>query len=75
MERMVRGGIARLSGTIEQDLRVRETGLQVPHIKGLADLAASVLQCWSLNTGKIAAILSRAVKNDDSRYQMISRWL
>ena len=75
MERMVRGGIARLSGAIERDLRVRETGLQVPHIKGLADLAASVLQCRSVNTSEIAAVLPRAVKNDDSRYRMINRWL
>jgi len=75
MERMVRGGIARLSGAIERDLRVRETGLQLPHIKGLADFAASVLQCRSVNTSEIAAVLPRAVKNDDSRYRMINRWL
>ncbi len=75
MERMVRGGIARLSGAIERDLRVRATGLQLPHIKGLADFAASVLQCRSVNTSEIAAVLPRAVKNDDSRYRMINRWL
>lgn len=75
MERMKRGGIARLSSAIERDLRDRETGLQVPHIKGLADFAASVLQCRSVNTSEIAAVLPRAVKNDDSRYRMINRWL
>ena len=75
MERIVRGGIARLSGAIERDLRGRRTGLQLPHIKGLADFAASVLQCRSVNTSEIAAVLPRAVKNDDSRYRMINRWL
>ena len=49
--------------------------LQLPHIKGLADFAASVLQCRSVNTSEIAAVLPRAVKNDDSRYRMINRWL
>lgn len=75
MERMVRGGVARLSGTIERDLRVRKTGLQLPHIKGLSDIAASVLHCRCVNTSEIAAVLPRAVKNDDSRYRMINRWL
>ncbi len=32
MERMLRGGVARLSGTIKRDLRVGKTGLQLPHI-------------------------------------------
>lgn len=75
MERMIRGGVARLSGAIERDLRGRQTGLQLPHIKSLADLAASVLQCRSVNTSEIAAVLPRAVKNDDSRYRVINRWL
>ena len=75
MERMVRGGVARLSGVIERDLRERQTGLQLPHIKGLSDFAASVLHCRSVNTSEIAAVLPRAVKNDDSRYRVINRWL
>ena len=75
MQRLVIGGVARLSGSIERDLRVRETGLQLPHIKGLADLAASVLHCKSVNSSEIAAVLPRAGKNDDSRYRVINRWL
>ena len=75
MERMKRGSVARVSGAIEADLRGRATGLQLPHIKGLSDLAASVLQVRSVNTSEIAAVLPRAVKNDDNRYRMINRWL
>jgi hypothetical protein len=75
MERMIRGGVARLSGSIEQALRERDTGLQVPHIKGLSDLAASILHCRSVNTSEIAAVFPRSVKNDDSRYRVINRWL
>ena len=75
MERMIRGGVARLSGSVEQALRERDTGLQLPHIKGLSDLAASVLHCRSVNTSEIAAVFPRAVKNDDSRYRVINRWL
>ena len=37
MERMIRGGVARHSQVIEQDLRVGDTRLQRPHIKGLKD--------------------------------------
>ena len=75
MERMKHGGVARLSLAIEADLRGRDAGLQLPHIKGLSDLAASVLHVRSVNTSEIAAVLPRAVKNDDSRYRMINRWL
>ena len=75
MERMKHGGIARLSGRIEGDIRGRNVGLQLPHIKGLADLCACVLQCRSVNTSEIAALLPRKVKNDDSRYRVINRWL
>ena len=38
---------------IERDLRVRDTGLQLPHIKGLSDFIASILQCRSVNTSAI----------------------
>ena len=75
MERLLRGGVARLSSVVEHELRGRNCGLQVLHIKGLADLAASVLHCRSVNTSEIAAVLPRALKNDDSRYRVINRWL
>ena len=75
MERMVRGGVARLSGLIERELRERDTGLQLPHIKSLSDLSASILHCRSVNTSEIAAVFPRAVKNDDSRYRVINRFL
>ena len=75
MERMIRGGVARLSQRIERDLRIRDTGLQVPHIKGLSDFTASVLHCRSVNTSEIAAVVPRAVSQDDSRYRMLNRWL
>lgn len=71
----MRGGIARLSGAIDRDLRERRTALQLPHIKELADFAAAVLQCRSVNTSEIAAVFPRAVKNDDNRYRVINRWL
>ena len=60
---------------MEQELRRRDTGLHIPHIKGLADIAASVLYCRSVNSSEIAAVLPRALKNDDSRYRVINRWL
>ena len=68
MERMVRGGVARLTGLIERELRARDTGLQLPHIKGLSDISASILQCRSVNTSEIATVFPRSVKNDASRY-------
>lgn len=75
MERMLRGGVARLSISIEQDLLLRDLGLQLPHIKSLADFSASVLHCRSVNTSEIAAVLPRALKNDDSRYRVLNRFL
>ena len=75
MERMIRGGVARLSQRIERDLRIGDTGLQVPHIKRLLDFTASVLHCRSVNTSEIAAVVPRAVSQDDSRYRMLNRWL
>jgi hypothetical protein len=60
---------------IEDDLSDRETSLQKPHIKGLADLAASMLACRSVNTSDLLAVLPRHTKDSDSRYRYINRWL
>lgn len=75
MFRLKRGGVARLSGTIEVDLRGRETGLESRNIKALSDICAGVLHCRSVNTSEISAVLPRASKNDDSRYRVINRFL
>jgi len=44
---------------VEDDLEGRETGLHKPHIKGLADLTASMLACGSVNTSDLLSVLPR----------------
>ena len=44
-------------------------------MKGLADIAASVVSCRSINTSDLAAVLPRDVKTDEERYRYINRWL
>jgi len=41
----------------------------------LADLAASVLACRSVNTSELANILPRDVYSDEERYRYINRWI
>jgi Transposase DDE domain len=73
--RYTTGGIAHMAGVIEDDLVDRDTGLQKPHIKGLADLSASMLACRSVNTSELLAVLPRSTKDTDSRFRYINRWL
>src|SRR3982751_4890315 len=73
--RSTTGGIAHMAAVIEQDLLDRDTGLLKPHIKGLADLAASMLACRSVNTSELLSVLPRQTQEADSRYRYIHRWL
>ena len=73
--RYTTGGIAHMACVIEDDLADRDTGLHKPHIKGLADLAASMLACRSVNTSELLAVLPRLTKDADSRFRYINRWL
>src|SRR5271154_1546001 len=73
--RYTTGGIAHMAAVIEDDLVDRDTGLQKPHIKGLADLAASMLACRSVNTSELLSVLPRHTKDAESRYRYIHRWL
>ena len=50
--RILTGGVSHVAGTVEADLADRETGLQKPHIKGLADVVACVLTCRNANTAE-----------------------
>lgn len=43
--RYTNGDIAHMAAVIKDDLEGRGTGLHNPHIKGWADLAASMLGC------------------------------
>lgn len=69
------GGIRHLAAVIEEDLQDRETGLSKPQRIGLADLAASVITCRSVNTSELSNILPRKVKSNEERYRYINRWL
>ena len=73
--RYTTGGIAHMAAVIEDDLLDRDTGLHNPHIKGLADLAASMLACRSVNTSELLSVLPRQTKDEASRYRYIHRWL
>jgi hypothetical protein len=73
--RCTTGGIAHMAAVMEQDLLDRNTGLHKPHIKGLADLAASLLACRSVNTSELLSVLPRQAKEAGSRYRYIHRWL
>lgn len=73
--RRTSGGIPHVAAIIEEDLEDRDMGLEKSHIKGLADLAASILATRSVNTSEIASVLPREVKSDEERYRYIQRWL
>ena len=53
------------------DLEGRETGLNKPQRCGLADIAASVITCRSVNTSELANVLPRSVKNCEESYLYI----
>lgn len=69
------GGVWHLAEIIADDMEDRETGLSKPQRIGLADLAASVLTCRSVNTSELANILPRTVKSSEESYRYINRWL
>lgn len=73
--RTEKGGVAHVAGVIEDDLAERETGLHKPHITALADLAASVLTCRSVNTAEWQAVLPRRDCDEKSKERYISRFL
>ncbi|GAB4187750.1 MAG: hypothetical protein Tsb0015_06840 [Simkaniaceae bacterium] len=73
--RRTEGGIPHVAAIIEEDLEQRDMGLEKPHIKGLADIAASILAVRSVNTSEIASVLPREVKSDEERYRYIHRFL
>lgn len=73
--RKQQGGTIHVANVIEDDLEGRDTGLSKPQRFGLADLAASVLTCRSINTSELANVLPRQVKSDEERYRYIHRWL
>lgn len=73
--RLLRGGVAHVAGVIEEDLRDRETGLYKAHISGIADLAACVLACRSVNSGDWIGVLPRKTGEEQSKERYIHRVL
>ncbi|MBS0186325.1 MAG: transposase [Proteobacteria bacterium] len=73
--RILKGGVAHVSGVIEEDLRDRETRLHKAHIEGIADLTATVLACWNFNSGDWISILPRKTGDEKSKERYISRLL
>lgn len=69
------GGVWHVAEIIADDLEDRETGLSKPLRTGLADLAASVLTCRSVNTSELANVLPRAVKSTEDSSRYIRRFL
>ena len=69
------GGVWHIAEIIADDLDGRKTGLSKPLRIGLADLAASVLTCRSVNTSELANILPRTVKSSEDRARYIRRFL
>lgn len=73
--RLLKGGVAHVASVIEEDLKARETGLQTPHLRGLADLCATALASRSANTGEWISLLPRTHCEEKSRERYISRFL
>ncbi len=73
--RREQGSVAHIARVIEADLTRRETGLQKPHIAGLADLVATVLTSRSVNTAEWQSVLPRQDCDDKSKERYISRFL
>jgi len=72
---MQRGGVWHIGEIIAEDLEGRDVGLSKPQRVGLADIAASVLTCRSVNTSELANVLPRKVKSPEESYRYINRWL
>jgi hypothetical protein len=72
---MLNGGVAHVASVIEEDLFDRNTKLQKPHIKGLADLVASALATRSSNTAEWSSVAPRKECDDKSKERYISRFL
>jgi hypothetical protein len=73
--RIQRGGVWHIGEIIAEDLEGRDIELSKPQRIGLADLAASVLTCRSVNTSELANVLPRKVKSQEESYRYINRWL
>jgi CheY-like chemotaxis protein len=73
--RLETGGLRRVSRLIERDLEFRDCCLSKPQRAGLADIAASVLACGSVNTSELSQVLPRKVKSIESNFRYIHRWL
>ena len=65
--RVLRGGISHTAWVIEDDLNDRDTGLQKPHITGLADITACALACRSVNSSEWVAVLPRRTEDEASK--------
>ena len=73
--RLKEGGVYQISKQKEADITSRKTGLSKPQREGLADIAASVLTCRSVNTTELSTVLPREVKDQGSCFRYIHRWL
>ena len=73
--RLLTGGVAHISSTIENDLCFRETGLHRSHITGLSDLVASTLSCRSGNSYEWLSVLPCKNCDAKSKERYISRFL
>jgi len=73
--RQLTGGVAHVAARIEEDLVDRGPSLHKPHIKGLADLSASVLVCKSANTSEWQSVLPRSKCSDLAKEHYTSRFL
>ena len=72
--RLLTGGVAHVAIKIEEDLLDRNMSLNKPHVRSLADLAASALVSKSANSYEWIAVLPRKCdKKSKERY--ISRFL
>lgn len=73
--RLLTGGVAHISSTIEDDLRYRETRLHKSHVAGLSDLVASTLSSRSCNSYEWLSVLPRKDCDTKSKERYISRFL
>ena len=73
--RLRSGGIHRVAELINRDLVFRNAQLSKPQREGLADIAASVLSCRSVNTSELSMVLPRKVASPESNFRYIHRWL
>jgi len=69
------GGVAHIAKEITRDMANRNTGLIKAHVEGLADCAAVVLTCQSVNTSEWRGILPRTTGDEKSKERYISRLL